>query len=83
MKQGQYAPLSIAELALSVYADEKGYLDVLPVAKVLPFEKALHEFMHQNHDELMKKIVASGAWNDEIAATFKTALDEFKKTGSW
>ena len=31
MKQKQYAPLSIAELALSVYAAEKGYLDDLPV----------------------------------------------------
>jgi F-type H+-transporting ATPase subunit alpha len=83
MKQPQYAPLSIAELAVSIYAAENGYLDDLAVNKVLPFEKALHEFMHQNHDELMQKIVASGAWNDEIAATFKTALDEFKKTGSW
>jgi F-type H+-transporting ATPase subunit alpha len=83
MKQPQYAPLSIAELAVSIYAAENGYLDDLAVNKVLPFEKALHEFMHQNHDELMKKIVASGAWNDEIAATFKASLDEYKKTGSW
>jgi F-type H+-transporting ATPase subunit alpha len=83
MKQPQYAPLSIAELAVSIYAAENGYLDDLAVAKVLPFEKALHAFMHQNHDELMQKIVASGAWNDEIAATFKAALDEFKKTGNW
>jgi len=83
MKQPQYAPLSIAELAVSIYAAENAYLDDLAVNKVLPFEKALHEFMHQNHDELMKKIVASGAWNDEIQAAFKGALDEFKKTGNW
>src|ERR1700733_10629142 len=66
MKQKQYSPLSIAELALSVYAAEKGYLDDLPVNKVLPFEKGLHAFMHQNHEELMKKIVATGDWNGEI-----------------
>ncbi len=83
MKQAQYAPLSIAELAVSVYAAEEGYLDDLPIAKVLPFEKALHAFMHQNHEELMKKIVQSGDWNDDIKGTFKAALDEFKKTGSW
>ncbi|GAP64886.1 F1 sector of membrane-bound ATP synthase, alpha subunit [Mizugakiibacter sediminis] len=83
MKQKQYAPLSIAELAISIYAAEKGYLDDLPVAQILPFEKALHAFMHQNHGELMKKIVATGDWNDEIEGTFKKALEEFKKTGSW
>src|SRR5574337_664474 len=83
MKQSQYSPLSIAELALSVYAAEKGYLDDLPVNKVLPFEKGLHAFMHQNHEELMKKIVASGNWDNEIEATFKASLDEYKKTGSW
>ena len=83
MKQKQYSPLSIAELALSVYAAEKGYLDDLPVNKVLPFEKGLHAFMHQNHEELMKKIVATGDWNGEIEGVFKASLDEFKKTGSW
>ncbi|HXE18809.1 MAG TPA: F0F1 ATP synthase subunit alpha, partial [Castellaniella sp.] len=82
MKQSQYAPLSIAELALSVYAAEKGYLDDLPVNKVLAFEKGLHAFMHQNHAELMKKIVATGAWDAEIEGVFKASLDEYKKTGS-
>ena len=83
MKQQQYAPLSIAELSVSIYAAEKGYIDDVPVNKVLAFEKALHDFMHQNHGDLMKKIVETGSWNDEIEATFKAALDEFKKTGSW
>src|SRR6478752_2768292 len=71
MKQNQYAPLSIAELALSVYAAEKGYLDDLPVGKILPFEKGLHAFFHQNHGDLMKKIVDSGDWNNDIESTFK------------
>jgi F-type H+-transporting ATPase subunit alpha len=83
MKQNQYAPLSIAELALSVYAAEKGFLDDLPVNKILPFEKGLHGFFHQNHGELMKKIVASGDWNNDIEAAFKAGIGEFKKTGSW
>ncbi len=83
MKQKQYAPLSIAEMAVSVYTAEEGYLDDLAIDQVLPFEKALHSFMHQNHGELMDKIVETGAWNDDIKGTFKSAVDEFKKTGSW
>jgi len=83
MKQKQYSPLSIAQLAVSLYAAEKGYLDDVPLAQILPFEHALHQFMQANHGDLMKKIVDSGDWNADIEGTFKSALDEFKKTGSW
>ena len=83
MKQKQYAPMSIAELAISIYAAEQGYLDDLPVEKVLPFEAGLHAFMHQNHAELMQTIVATGRWDKDIEGAFKSALDEYKKTGSW
>ncbi|HJR14608.1 MAG TPA: F0F1 ATP synthase subunit alpha [Rhodanobacteraceae bacterium] len=83
MKQKQYSPLSIAQLAISLYAAERGYLDDLPLDKILPFEHALHQFMQANHGDLMKKIVDTGDWNADIEGTFKSALDEFKKTGSW
>lgn len=43
----------------------------------------LHAFMHSNHGALMQDIVKTGNWDDKIEATFKAALDEFKKTGSW
>jgi F-type H+-transporting ATPase subunit alpha len=83
MKQKQYSPLSIAELALSVYAAEKGYLDSLPIAKILPFEAAMHQHFHSNYGDLMKKIVETGDWNNDIEGQFKQGLDEFKTTGSW
>ncbi|MGH8215881.1 MAG: F0F1 ATP synthase subunit alpha [Rhodanobacteraceae bacterium] len=83
MKQKQYSPLTIAQLAVSLYAAEKGYLDDLPIEQILPFEHALHQFMESGHGELMKKIIDTGDWNPDIEGTFKAALDEFKKTGSW
>jgi F-type H+-transporting ATPase subunit alpha len=83
MKQKQYSPLTIAQLAVSLYAAEKGYLDDLPIEKILPFEHALHQYMQSSHGELMQKIVESGDWNPDIEGAFKSALDEFKKTGSW
>ncbi len=83
MKQKQYSPLSIAEMALSLYAAEKGYLDDLPLNKILPFEAGLHQHFHSNHKAMMDKIVATGDWNDEIEGTFKAGIAEFKKTGTW
>jgi F-type H+-transporting ATPase subunit alpha len=83
MKQKQYAPMSIAELAISLYAAEKGFLDDMPVNKILAFEAGLHQHMKNSYGELMQKIVATGDWNDAIESEFKKAIGEFKSTGSW
>ncbi len=83
MKQNQYAPMSIADMSLSIYAAEKGYLDDLPLNKILPFEKGLQTHFKSNYGTMMSNIVATGDWNDEIEASFKKGIEEFKKTGSW
>src|SRR5574337_457692 len=77
MKQKQYAPLSICDLALSLYAAEKGYLDDLPVAKILPFEKAMHAHFASNYGDWMKAANDKADWNDAIEATLKKGIEEF------
>ena len=83
MKQKQYSPLSVAEMAISLYAANEGYLDDLQVSAIQSFERALHQYMRQSFGALMQQIDASGDWNKDIEASFKQALAEFKKTGSW
>ncbi|OGV28554.1 MAG: F0F1 ATP synthase subunit alpha [Legionellales bacterium RIFCSPHIGHO2_12_FULL_35_11] len=83
MKQNQYFPLSVAQMGVTLYAIEKGYLDDVSVAEITSFEAALHNFMHLEHADLLKEINKSGGYNDDIDARLKTILSEFKKTGSW
>jgi F-type H+-transporting ATPase subunit alpha len=83
MKQKQYAPMSIAEMALSIYAANEGHLDDIALPKILPFEAGLHAHFHGSYGDLMKKIVETGDWNKDIEETFKKGITEFKKTGSW
>jgi F-type H+-transporting ATPase subunit alpha len=83
MKQKQYAPLSIANMSLSIYAANEGFLDDVPLNKVLAFEAGLHAFMAQNHKALMDEIVRTGKWDGEVEGVFKSSIVEFKKTGSW
>ena len=83
MKQKQYAPLSIAQLALSLYSAEKGYLDDLPIAQILPFEKGLHAHFASNYADWVKAANDKADWNDQVEATLKKGIEEFKKTGSW
>jgi F-type H+/Na+-transporting ATPase subunit alpha len=83
MKQAQYSPMSVADMAVSLFAGNEGYLDDIELAKVVPFETALIDYMRNSHKGLLDKINASGDFNDEISAELKAALDEFKATGSW
>ncbi len=83
MKQKQYAPMSIAQMALSIYAANEGYLDDIAMPQILPFEAGLHAHMANSHAELEKNIVATGDWNKDIEAQFKQIVSEFKTTGSW
>ncbi len=83
MKQKQYAPLSVAELAISLYAANEGYLDDVPVTKIVDFEAAMQSGIASNNADLLDKINESGDYNDEIEAAIKAALDNFKATGTW
>ena len=83
MKQSQYSPLTIGEMAISLFAANEGYLDDVPVTKVVAFESALHGYVAASHGELMDKVNSTGDWNDELEAAFHAALKAFKETGSW
>ena len=83
MKQPQYAPMSVAEMAISLYAVNEGYLDDVEVEKVVPFETALHAHARANAEDLMAKIDSTGAYDEEIQAGLKALLDEFKSSGAW
>jgi F-type H+/Na+-transporting ATPase subunit alpha len=83
MKQKQYLPLSIAEMAISLYAANEGYLDDVEVKKVVDFEHALHTYMKANHGELLKQVNETGKYTTEIADGFKAALEDFKANHTW
>jgi F-type H+-transporting ATPase subunit alpha len=83
MKQKQYAPMSVAQQSLSIYAVDKGYMDTVPVTKIAAFEAGLQAHFANTRSELMEKIDATGDWNDEIEAAFKAGIEEFVKTGTW
>ena len=83
MKQKQYSPQSIAEMGLLLYAANEGHLKDIDVAKIGDFEAALLSYVHAEHGELMSQIVESGDYNDDIANTFKSAIETFKSTQTW
>lgn len=83
MKQKQYTPRSIAQMGLMLFAANEGYLKDIDTNKVLAFEAALLSYMDAEHGELMKQIVKTGDWSNDIESTFKSAIEKFKATQTW
>jgi F-type H+-transporting ATPase subunit alpha len=83
MKQKQYAPMSIADMALSLYAAERGFLVDIEIAKIGSFEQALIGYFNRDHADLMAKINVKGDFNDEIDAGMKAGIEKFKATQTW
>ena len=83
MKQKQYSPLSVAEMGISLYAANEGYLKDVDLEKIGDFEAALLSWMNSEQSELIAQINESGDYNDDIAASLKSALDQFVQTQTW
>ena len=83
MKQKQYSPLSVAEMGVSLYAANEGYLRDVALNKVLDFESALLSYMNSEYGELLAHINATGDFDDEIEGKFRQAIEQFKATQTW
>ncbi|ANQ83249.1 F0F1 ATP synthase subunit alpha [Azoarcus olearius] len=81
MKQPQYAPLSVAEMAITLYAVNNGYFDDVEVARVLAFESGLQQFVKAKAPELVAKITDTKELDADGEKTLVAAIAEFKK--SW
>jgi F-type H+-transporting ATPase subunit alpha len=78
LKQPQYTPFRVETQVVLIFAATHGYLDKLPEADVLRYEKELVEFLNQKHKAVMTKIVEEKAIKDDTRGLLKGALDEFK-----
>ena len=83
MKQKQYSPLSVAEMAVSLYAVENSYIDEVPIADVGKYESELVGYMNSSQADLMAKINDTGDFGDETKSGLKAALESFSESHSW
>ncbi len=83
MKQPQYEPQSVAEMAFALFAANEGYLDDLEIAQVVGFEHAMQSYLGSNYSDLLASINENPEYNDDVAGKMKDALDDFVKNGTW
>jgi F-type H+-transporting ATPase subunit alpha len=83
LKQPQYQPQQVWELAVALYSVNNGYLDDLEVGQVLAFEKALKDYLKAKHEALIQRIEDVKELSKEDDAALGAAIQEFKKHGTF
>jgi F-type H+/Na+-transporting ATPase subunit alpha len=83
MKQKQYAPMSVAEMALSIYAVNSGYMDKVELNKVVAFEAALQVFAHTSYRSMLDTINSTPKLSKENEAAMKKCIEDFVATGTY
>ena len=83
MKQRQYSPLNVADMGVSLFAVENGFLDDIELEKIGAFEEALHDYMQAEQGELMARIGEDGNYDDAIEKDIEAAIAKFKAGNSW
>ncbi len=83
MNQPQYSPLSTAELGVTLFAANEGFLDDIAVNKINDFEAALLAHLRSDQSEFLDKINASGDYDDAIADEMRGILESFKSSSTW
>jgi F-type H+-transporting ATPase subunit alpha len=83
MKQSQFSPMSVAQMAISLFAANEGYLDDVDTNKIVDFEAALQSFMKSSKTDLVDQINRETEYNDAVANSLHDAIKEFKAGHSW
>ena len=78
MKQAQFATMTVSEMALTLFAVNKGYLDDVEVKKALSFESALLAFMKSKYKAIMDKIEETKDLDADAEKALGAAIEDFK-----
>lgn len=78
LKQAQYSPQTVAEMVVSLYIIEQKLLGDIPLNKVIAFEKALHNFMSDYHQDLLDEINANPIYTETNINRLKQVILDAK-----
>ncbi|MBB5018069.1 F-type H+-transporting ATPase subunit alpha [Chitinivorax tropicus] len=83
MKQGQYHPLKVSEMTLTLLGVNKGYYDDIPVEKALAFESAFRSYARANLADVLKRVDEAGELSGDDEKKVCAAIESFKASSAY
>ncbi len=79
MKQKQYKPLTVAQMALVLFAVDVGFIDDVPVKKILDFEVGLYNFAENNFSSFLINLNLNPIYNEDVSTKLKEIITNYKQ----
>lgn len=79
LKQGQYSPLPMALQVISLFAAKHNYLKTIAVEEVASFEKFMHKYFMNKHQDVIDTITNEGKISDQTQEQLLAVMDECLK----
>ena len=83
MKQPQYHPLQVWEMALTLFAANNGFFDDIDIKKALAAERSMRDYVKGKHPHLIKRIEEKSDLAGDDEKALKAAIEDWKKNGSY
>ncbi|BCS03705.1 F1F0 ATP synthase subunit alpha [Aspergillus luchuensis] len=80
LKQKQYSPMAVSDMVPLIFAGVNGFLDAIPVAKILQWESDFLAHLKSNHPEIQETIEKEGQVSKELEAQLKEIIPTFNKS---
>jgi F-type H+/Na+-transporting ATPase subunit alpha len=83
LKQPQYQPLDVWQMAVMLFAVSRGQLDDVEVGSIQAFERGLYSFLDAHNKALVDRIEQTKEMSKDDESELTTAIESFKKTGTY
>jgi len=83
MKQPQYHPMQVWEMAVTLFAVNNGFFDDIEVTKALAAERSMREYVKSKYGDLIARIEKSNDLAGDDEGALKAAIEDWKKNGSF
>ena len=80
LKQNQFKPMSFGNQVALIFSGTRGYLDEIPVEKIVQFSTELDAYMEQEHSDILKEINEEKIISDELDGKMAKAISSFVET---
>lgn len=79
LKQAQYAPLTVSEQVLSLFAAKNRFLRDIEVKDIAEYEKKMHAYMHEEHADIIAELDEKEAISPQLEEKMKEVLTSFQQ----
>jgi F-type H+-transporting ATPase subunit alpha len=83
MKQSQYQPQQVWEMALTLFAANNGFFDDIDVKKALAAEKSMRDYAKGKYGDLVKRMEDTKDLSKDDEQKLSDALKDWKKSGTY